>query len=891
MFERLINNQTKKVMLTCQHRMRPEISVLMKHFYELPIEDHISIKSFPRIIGLGKDIFFLNHSYPEANSEDSQSKQNFFEANYISELCAYLLKQKYEESQITILSMYLAQMMRIKKLLKLKGITTVKVTTVDNYQGEENDIIILSLVRSNDKDSIGFLKTNNRLCVALSRAKQGFYVVGNLELMYRNSATWVNIIETIKAANSYGNQLRLTCGRHRQNDLYASEPEHFTLRPDGGCQLPCDFRLECGHVCGMCCHTFDLEHEEYSCKKICDKLMEECGHMCKQTCSHLASCNECLVKLDKFIPECGHTIKFRCDTSPTKENCYQPCEAVLKCGHRCTKKCGEECGDCEVLVPATKTCSLHYGDNFMAKCSDKKWILQEKCKDKCTDTLKCGHVCSGDCSKCYGGYIHADCTQKCDRPLFCGHLCDISCSEQCKPCNKKCQNKCKHSRCVHRCSDICQPCVEKCKWKCRHMKCSKKCSELCDREACQQACQKKLKCGHDCIGMCGEKCPRLCRVCNRDKVCEILFGTEDDPNARFVLLEDCNHIVESKSMDKWLAKTYAQTNSSISLPACPRCTTPIRITLRYMNYVKVQLNAIEEIKKKQYGDFLSNKTTQADLLKDINSQQLLIKKEYERLQETARSTAFQKFVQQFVLILDRRYTFPFNELVEKRNTWMLFIRLEYFSINILKKAKSNNLNIASMQHLHYEIAKLKKYFYNQATNMIYNNTGQVLNEIKNEIERVEFVYEYYVCKQKVVEDFDYIKAKHVDGRVLDKLCELERVLINKVKQFDTVQRSLVEDVFDELKPLLEFEISKEKKVEILKAIGLNKGHWFKCPDGHIYCIGECGGAMEKSVCPECKQDIGGLKHKLTDGNELASEMDGAQAPAFNNQIYQIEDLD
>ena len=112
LFERLINNQTKKVMLTCQHRMRPEISVLMKHFYELPIEDHISIKSFLRIIGLGKDIFFLNHSYPEANSEDSQSKQNFFEANYISELCAYLLKQKYEESQITILSMYLAQMIR-----------------------------------------------------------------------------------------------------------------------------------------------------------------------------------------------------------------------------------------------------------------------------------------------------------------------------------------------------------------------------------------------------------------------------------------------------------------------------------------------------------------------------------------------------------------------------------------------------------------------------------------------------------------------------------------------------------------------------------------------------------------------------------------------------------
>jgi superfamily I DNA and/or RNA helicase len=47
----------------------------------------------------------------------------------------------------------------------------VKVSTVDGYQGEENDIIILSFVRSNADNRIGFLKTNNRACVALSRAR------------------------------------------------------------------------------------------------------------------------------------------------------------------------------------------------------------------------------------------------------------------------------------------------------------------------------------------------------------------------------------------------------------------------------------------------------------------------------------------------------------------------------------------------------------------------------------------------------------------------------------------------------------------------------------------------------------------------------------------------
>ena len=49
----------------------------------------------------------------------------------------------------------------------------VRVSSVDNYQGEENDVILLSLVRSNEDNAVGFLKTDNRICVALSRAKVG----------------------------------------------------------------------------------------------------------------------------------------------------------------------------------------------------------------------------------------------------------------------------------------------------------------------------------------------------------------------------------------------------------------------------------------------------------------------------------------------------------------------------------------------------------------------------------------------------------------------------------------------------------------------------------------------------------------------------------------------
>ena len=90
-------------------------------------------------------------------------------------------------------------------------------------------------------------------------------------------------------------------------------------------------------------------------------------------------------------------------------------------------------------------------------------------------------------------------------------------------------------------------------------------------------------------------------------------------------------------------------------------------------------------------------------------------------------------------------------------------------------------------------------------------------------------------------------------------------------------------------------ISEETKIMIVAAMGLKKGHWYKCPNGHIYAIGECGGAMEKSQCPECKADIGGTSHKLTSGNAVATEMDGAKFAAWSEQAnmdnYDLQNLD
>jgi superfamily I DNA and/or RNA helicase len=104
----------------------------------------------------------------------NNSHINVHEVGVAAKLAIYLLQQGYDPSRITILTMYGGQ--RLKLLDKLRqsivaGAIDIRVSTVDGFQGEENDIIILSLVRSNNNNSIGFLKTSNRVCVGLSRAK------------------------------------------------------------------------------------------------------------------------------------------------------------------------------------------------------------------------------------------------------------------------------------------------------------------------------------------------------------------------------------------------------------------------------------------------------------------------------------------------------------------------------------------------------------------------------------------------------------------------------------------------------------------------------------------------------------------------------------------------
>ena len=93
----------------------------------------------------------------------------------------------------------------------------MQVVTVDSYQGEENTVILLSLVRSNSQGTIGFLEVENRVCVALSRARSGFYLFGDAPNLCKSSMLWWEVVQIMsEEPRRIGFYLPLTCEKHKE---------------------------------------------------------------------------------------------------------------------------------------------------------------------------------------------------------------------------------------------------------------------------------------------------------------------------------------------------------------------------------------------------------------------------------------------------------------------------------------------------------------------------------------------------------------------------------------------------------------------------------------------------------------------------------------------------
>lgn len=204
MFERLVNCDIPLMQLEYQCRMREDIVDLLRSlniYKELKTKTELICKYNPPHC-VEKSMYFCFHKSDEKPSKDSHSKRNPTEARMITEAAKKFCKGGVvRPSEITVLCAYRGQIREINDSFKSSNVAEmaeIKVTTIDAFQGQENNIILVSLVRSNAENKIGYLTQKNRVCVAISRARCGLYLFGNQAQLASASGVWRAIVEYMR---------------------------------------------------------------------------------------------------------------------------------------------------------------------------------------------------------------------------------------------------------------------------------------------------------------------------------------------------------------------------------------------------------------------------------------------------------------------------------------------------------------------------------------------------------------------------------------------------------------------------------------------------------------------------------------------------------------------
>lgn len=606
--------------LEVQRRMHPSIAELVRDTLYPKLKDHSSVNEYPQVKGLAKRLYWLDHNHAEDGHQTTDSKTNDYEVELTAALLTHLVRQGvYQAEDIAVLTPYLGQLVKLKKRLasqfeivvdekdaielQQQGLTedtgvssgvrrttllkALRLASVDNFQGEEAKVVVVSLVRSNPKRKCGFLSTTNRINVLLSRARHGMYLIGD-STCYQSIPMWEHVLQILRRGGNFGKALALQCPRHMEKLINVAVPDDFLREsPEGGCDRKCEERLNCGHSCPNKCHARAL-HDAVCCLVPCPRARKTCIHPCTKPCGEDCGCclvlipdvllpcghistekcfvaqdttlARCRTKVEKVVPGCGHRVKLECHQSVDElSRCPAICNALLSCGHKCREKCQD--------------CNLH---------EDLQLVRTEH--GKCT--LPCGNK--------YNTCEHS-CTETCHRA-----------ESSCKPCHEHCNVHCNHSRCSKMCNEPCAPCAESCNAGCQHTGfCTLPCAVPCDVMPCSKRCEKLLKCGHQCPSVCGEQCPSeaYCQKCSTDDTKQKIidytefaqYGDMDmDHDPCYVL--PCGHILSIGSLDgiMQMEEHYNVDDNhnvlsvkgqsqpfTVEQKYCPECRHPLRNLQRY----------------------------------------------------------------------------------------------------------------------------------------------------------------------------------------------------------------------------------------------------------------------------------------------------------------------
>ncbi|CAD7948186.1 unnamed protein product [Amoebophrya sp. A120] len=606
LMERLINNGYPYKTLMRQSRMHPDISRLSRHTYP-QLENHEAVvgalEKFP---GLANRVHFWDTGslYREVKE---RSVTNGEEAQRAVGIAQNLVYNGVPPEKIGVLAMYKGQARLIRDLIKRsenfgveaflkqplpkknalvselldkgrnplsksggpaaytkdeKGRTVsyskledVAVDSVDNFQGDQRDYVIVSFCRSNDNHDCGFLKKADsgpqRLNVALTRARCGLFLIGDracLETDYPVSgkdrktherlfdktrpvpnAVFKNLFADLDEGKLVSKKLELHCERHPEN---------------GGL---------------VCTTAADWALGAFQCRETCGKTLSACQHTCKQQC-HPGLCPANLCR-EPVVVECPNGIA---DHPAWTAFCYEQgnakCRSIVNfdCG-RCRdddlfsdpvqkQACKERrtplsrlCFETEREVAKTCSATYHYtcrnGDHHYTRRCHEDEIAQ--CLQQTTCVRKdCGHLFE---KRCYA----LDKTNTVEFEQLLEDLAETPCQEEvCEPCARcgegalvrVCSEAQPRDRCRRKLPYHCAACGHESQRPCEVPEAEYRCpavleelcrdcgvatvKRVCSETAPQQPCTHEID--HTCVD-CGEVAKKLCSAPGGSFVCQAVY--------------------------------------------------------------------------------------------------------------------------------------------------------------------------------------------------------------------------------------------------------------------------------------------------------------------------------------------------------------------------------
>ena len=589
LFERL-EDKVPPSRLTVQRRAHPELADIARALDYPFLTDDPTTLDRPMPPAFAKRLCWWTHTHeetkPDAASPLAKSWSNPYEVYAVFELVR-LLVQRFgvTMNKITILASYNGQLAALYTALAKAcpvqltkedrawmlgaGVLNpdapagptdavplaemLKIATVDNYQGEQNDYIIASLVRSNPDGKIGFMGEANRLNVFMSRARMSLLIIGNSNTFCRDP-NWAKVLEVCKAKKAIGQKIPLLgCDNHKNEVHWVHKASEIAKIPV--CERACGDLLGCGHECSHACHPPEMHDDgRRQCQETCGKK-QGCRHICSKQCAE--KCDPCLTEIAPVRLECGHLFTPLCSTDLSTIECTIPVAVAFTCGHimdmPCSKSAPSKCSE---------TCGLQCGPECLSKCADcikagQRPPRPEMCGKKHT---KCGHRCKEV----------------------------VDHDGECPPCIARCEQSCRHGRCELSCSEPCEPClkVESLDTP-NHIISSGQNTICCLMEPLlpsSKMCNNMLSCGtHSCKGFDGEACPETCDICEgwREKPL-----TTTLPCGHPFATKWLDEILQMQSIydiqdDRTIHSLNLTTLPSPSKLVCPTCKSSVKDSPRY----------------------------------------------------------------------------------------------------------------------------------------------------------------------------------------------------------------------------------------------------------------------------------------------------------------------